>query len=723
MTDEWQFLDEVDVIAKWPAEMRKFVLEGGKWSERKQGLEALNTLIEQNPRLSTTSMTIYGELMDEIRKILDRESNIVVVTTTVRTVELLATGLRHKFAGFIGMVLPFLIKRAKDKKKNVRDAILAAVGAVSDTTSPERLQKDIIDWFSIPSPESKQTLLAFLFTFFCKQNAPDVPFVKAIAPLCVKAATESDVTVRDKACATLGSIKRLMVDAISAFLAPISTDAAKLDKINQYMEEAVEEAKKIAAARPQASGNLVDEEVAEGSSESPSETPSTQTAGIDPWTLLDAEDVTKKIDKNVESQLVDKNWKERVAGAESVKKEVEAVGRLEISDRLREILILMCKIIEKDVNVNVAALAAQTLSAVAQRARFAFASLANRSFPIIFDKLKDKKAVLRDALNELCDAAAITTPLSAYVESIIGGLSAKNPQSRQQTALFLARFFAKNDAKTTEVEAVKQLVEQIQKTSNDADKEVREAVIRLVAAIQKSLGENVAKRLLADVFEDKMKAEKIPGIVEQLETEFGKAASAEMVRLAQHYNLGVTVSSAPPKKATGPTQKAPRAPPSVNTARRAPTAAQRPPTAAPVSAPKPKPFVARPAPNFGAPAAKPRVATVAPSTARPISKVSGTPRPANPPTTNTNTATTSLRLGQVRGAPIAPNVVRNGTVPTMNRPVGIARPQTSGIAAPRSRIGSAAPGIVRPATGRIARPPSTSRIARPPSAGGVSNGN
>lgn len=103
--DEWQFLDEVDVLAKWPTEHKKAVLEpGAKWKERKEGLEALNAQIEQNPRLSTSTMTIYGELMDELRKILDRESNIVVVTTAIRTVELLAQGLRQRFAGFIGMV-------------------------------------------------------------------------------------------------------------------------------------------------------------------------------------------------------------------------------------------------------------------------------------------------------------------------------------------------------------------------------------------------------------------------------------------------------------------------------------------------------------------------------------------------------------------------------------------------------------------------------------------
>uniref|UniRef100_A0A1I7T5Y2 TOG domain-containing protein n=1 Tax=Caenorhabditis tropicalis TaxID=1561998 RepID=A0A1I7T5Y2_9PELO len=730
--DEWSILDEVDVLAKWPSEHKKAVLEAGsKWKERKEGLEALNTIIEQNPRLSTTTMTIYGELMDEIRKVLDRETNIVVVTTAIRTVELMAKGLRHKFSGFIGMVVPFLIKRAKDKKKNVRDAVLGAMAAVSDTTTPERVQKDIVDWFGIPSPESKQTLLSFLFAYFCRQYSPDIPFVKTIAPLIVKASSESDVAVRDKACQALGGLKRLMGDAISAFLVPISTETAKIEKIQQYQEEAIEEFRKFQESQPKSMENgQIPSENSENSGETTEEVAATSSGVMDPWEIMDSEDVTKKIDKGVEAQLVDKNWKERVAGGESVKKSMEGVLRIDLPDRLVEILKILIKIIEKDVNVNVASLSAQILKDVAQKSRFAFASIAHRAFPVVFDKLKDKKAVLRDALVEYCDEAANTTPLSAYSEAVIAALGSKNPQTRQQTALFLSRFFAKNDTKTMEIEAVKQLVEHITKVTNDADKEVREAAIRVVAAIQKSMGEAISKRLLAEVYDDKLKADKIPTIVEELETEFGKSATPEMLRLAKHYKIGgpAPSSSGAPKRATSAVAPRPKPTPSatsrpgpsrpstakpsgtvrpVQSASRAPVVARRAPS--PTSAPpppRPKPFVARPAPSF---AAKPRAA-VAPATSKPIAKVSATPavRPGS----------SAPRATATRVAPIAPNVIRRQAPPTSSmapptqKPIGIARPQTAGTT--RSRISAPTSGIARPGTS-LPRPSSSSRIARPPS--------
>ncbi|KAF1764112.1 hypothetical protein GCK72_004058 [Caenorhabditis remanei] len=731
--DEWSILDEVDVIAKWPTEHKKAVLEAGaKWKERKEGLEALNTIIESNPRLATSSMTIYGELMDEIRKILDRESNIVVVTTAIKTVELLARGLRQKFGGFVGMVIPFLIKRAKDKKKNVRDAILSALSSVSDTTSSERLLKDIIDWFSIPSPESKQTLLSFLFSYWCRQFQMDIPFVKAVAPLVVKASTDSDVTVRDKACQALGALKRLMGDAISAFLVPISTDTSKMEKIQQYLEEATEEFKKFQESQPKSVGNSEKTEEEGGGASLSEETESAATSSVmDPWEIMDSEDVGKKIEKGVEGQLVDKNWKERVAGGESIKKSMDGIGRIEISERLHELLKILIKIIEKDVNVNVAALSAQILKETAQKSRFAFASLAHRAFPVVFDKLKDKKAVLRDALVEFCDEAAVTTPLSAYSEAVITALGSKNPQIRQQTALFLSRFYAKNDTKTVEIDVVKQLVEHILKATNDADKEVREASLRIVASIQKSLGEAVAKRLLADVYDDKLKAEKIPSIIEELEKEYGSTAAPEILRLAKHYKIGGT---APPKPSAPPTKRATSAaaapPPRISSSakpsgtvrpvqsaatRRAPSPKAPPPTAT-VPPMKPKPFVARPAPNFGGGGAtvgltaKPK-ATVAPARVAP--KVAPSSRPT----------TSSRPMAPVRPTPIAPNVVRHTVpvapgAPMARKPVGIARPQTAGAPSTggptRSRIATPS-GIARPGSSALPRPPSNSRIARPPS--------
>ncbi|CAI5441446.1 unnamed protein product [Caenorhabditis angaria] len=621
--DEWDFLDEVDVIQKWPVDQKKVVFEGGKWNERKAGLEALNSLIEQNPRLSTTTMTVYGELMDEIRKILDRESNIVVVCTAAKTVELLAKGLRTKFGGFVGMVFPFLIKRAKDKKKNVRDAVSSSLEAVAETTTSERIQKDILDWFAIPSPESKQTLLEFLYRYFVKMDRiTDLGFVKAIINLVVKCATDSDVNVRDKACMSLGSLRRLMSDSLSPFIVSIAGDNSKMEKIAQYEQQAKEEYEKLQSEKPKR--HVAEGEVSEtgtGNEQGSNGIEGEENIeNIDAWEMLEAEDIAKKLEKNVESLLVDKNWKERLAGCEAVKKGVDSVGRIEITDRLREISIILIRIIEKDVNVNVASCSANILTGIAIKARFPYSSLANKSFPICFDKLKDKKALLRDALNEYIDAAATTTPLSSYCEAVQGGLTSKNPQTRQQTALFLSRLFSKHDEKTVDIESVKILTEFINKISNDADKDVREASLCLVSAIQKTIGEGPTRRMFPEVLDDSTKSEKIPKIIEELEEQFGKKATVEMKRLAKQYGGGIGNGGGGGGNNSSNTQSKKPLPskPAVRT-----TTTNRPisrPQTAATSKPVPKPIVKPAAPIPPKPIARPQsVKPVAAQTTRPIS--------------------------------------------------------------------------------------------------------
>ncbi|VDL77197.1 unnamed protein product [Nippostrongylus brasiliensis] len=76
--DDWDLIDEVDVIALWPSEHKKNV-ESAKWQERKEALE-----------------------------IIIHDSNINVVIAALKVVAKVASGLRNRFACFVPMVSPYL---------------------------------------------------------------------------------------------------------------------------------------------------------------------------------------------------------------------------------------------------------------------------------------------------------------------------------------------------------------------------------------------------------------------------------------------------------------------------------------------------------------------------------------------------------------------------------------------------------------------------------------
>ena len=64
--DEWEFAEEVDVLAKLPPNFDE-LRESKKWQERKEALEALSALLEANVRLSTKAS--YGEILGSLQTV------------------------------------------------------------------------------------------------------------------------------------------------------------------------------------------------------------------------------------------------------------------------------------------------------------------------------------------------------------------------------------------------------------------------------------------------------------------------------------------------------------------------------------------------------------------------------------------------------------------------------------------------------------------------------
>ncbi|VDM61601.1 unnamed protein product [Angiostrongylus costaricensis] len=458
--DEWILLDEVDVIALWPKEQQKNV-ESSKWQERKEALEVLAQLIEKHPRLSTVSMTIYGEVMDNLKKILAHDSNINVVAVALRVLGGLARGLRNQFSCFVSMVWSVMLEKAKDKKPAVQSALGIALDAVSDSCGSDRITKDLCEHLLKPNPQSKQCLCSFLFRYFIRQNELSMEFAKAVLPIVVKLVSDSSPSVREAACSSLGSARRLLGKGLDVFLNPLISEKTKLDKQYATME----------------------------------------------FSVLYC----------YVYQVASKKWQERKEAFDSILSIMESAPRVAISPQLQQIMTTILKVMDKDVNINVASTCAKSMTKLALSMRTDFAVMV---MAVVFDKLKEKKAVLRSELVELCDAAATTTPLECYTEAVCDGLAKSNPQSRAQTALFLSRLLSRHNSSTFPIEAIKQIMPGILKCSSDADGEVREAAFRVMAAILRCVGMPASKRFLCTLI-----------LFEKIRAEFGDKAAPEILRL------------------------------------------------------------------------------------------------------------------------------------------------------------------------------------------------
>ncbi|KAK6058264.1 HEAT repeat protein [Cooperia oncophora] len=246
---------------------------------------------------------------------------------------------------------------------------------------------------------------------------------------------------------------------------------------------------------------------------------------------MDPTNVVEKLRKDFDELIASKKWQERKEAVDGMISIMESAPRVEMSPELLLVMGTLAKVLEKDVNINVSSSCAKVLAKLAVSMRTDFAPMVPKVMPVAFDKLKEKKAVLRNELVELCDAAATTTSLENYTEAVCGGLTKPNPQSRAQTALFVARLLSRHDSTTVPVPAIKQITPDLVKCSSDADAEVRESTFRAMGAILRCLGEQAARRLFGELSEDKIKMGKITENFEKIREEFGDKAAPEIIRL------------------------------------------------------------------------------------------------------------------------------------------------------------------------------------------------
>lgn len=92
------FIDPVEILSKLPKDFYE-KLESKKWQERKEALDALEILL-QNPKLESGE---YGDLVRALKKVLTKDSNVLLVSMSGKALAALAKGLGKKFNTYSGV--------------------------------------------------------------------------------------------------------------------------------------------------------------------------------------------------------------------------------------------------------------------------------------------------------------------------------------------------------------------------------------------------------------------------------------------------------------------------------------------------------------------------------------------------------------------------------------------------------------------------------------------
>uniref|UniRef100_A0A671MZQ1 Cytoskeleton-associated protein 5-like n=1 Tax=Sinocyclocheilus anshuiensis TaxID=1608454 RepID=A0A671MZQ1_9TELE len=277
-----------------------------------------------------------------------------------------------------------------------------------------------------------------------------------------------------------------------------------------------------------------------------------EAAQVDPYELLEAVEILSKLPKDFYEKIEAKKWQERKEALEAVEALIKN-PKLESGD-YGDLVRALKKVIGKDANVMLVAMAAKCLAGLAAGLRKKFGTYAGLVVPTILEKFKEKKPQVVLALQEAIDAVFLTTTLQNISEDVLSVMDNKNPSIKQQASLFLARSFRHCTPSTLPKIVLKPFCAAFLKQVNDSAPEVRDAAFEALGTAMKVVGEKAVNPFLTDV--DKLKLDKIKECADKVElvgTKGGGGGGEKKAKPAAKAPPPVEA----PAKPSGPPKKAP----------------------------------------------------------------------------------------------------------------------------------------------------------------------
>uniref|UniRef100_A0A0N7ZBI0 TOG domain-containing protein n=1 Tax=Scylla olivacea TaxID=85551 RepID=A0A0N7ZBI0_SCYOL len=232
--DPLDLMEPINILEKLPKDFFEKV-EAKKWQERKEAMELLLPLT-QNPKLESGD---YNDLMKALKKIIGKDTNVMIVALAGQCVAGLAKGLKKKFSPFALAFTETILEKFKEKKTNVVSAMREAIDAVFLTTSLESIQETVSGALANKNPSVKAETAGFMARAlcYCTPTILTKKLLKVIVADLLKGVSEPDPTVRDNSCEALGVAMKVVGEKqIMVFIADI--DNLKMQKIKEASEKA-----------------------------------------------------------------------------------------------------------------------------------------------------------------------------------------------------------------------------------------------------------------------------------------------------------------------------------------------------------------------------------------------------------------------------------------------------------------------------------------------------
>ncbi|KAF6102760.1 cytoskeleton associated protein 5 [Phyllostomus discolor] len=546
--DAYELLEAVEILSKLPKDFYDKI-EAKKWQERKEALEAVEVLVK-NPKLEAGD---YADLVKALKKVVGKDTNVMLVALAAKCLTGLAVGLRKKFGQYAGHVVPTILEKFKEKKPQVVQALQEAIDAIFLTTTLQNISEDVLAVMDNKNPTIKQQTSLFIARSFRHCTAATLPksLLKPFCAALLKHISDSASEVRDAAFEALGTALKVVGEkAVNPFL--VDVDKLKLDKIKECSEKvelahgkkaglaAEKKELKPVPGRTASSGAAGDKDMKDVSVPKPGplkKAPATKAGGppkkgkpsapggagsagtknkkgleikeiVEPELSIEVcEEKASAVLPATCIQLLDSsNWKERLACMEEFQKAVELMDRTEMPCQAL-VRMLAKKPGWKETNFQVMQMKLHIVALIAQKGNFS-----KTSAQIVLDGLVDKIGDVKCGNNakEAMTAIAEACMLPWTAEQVMSmAFSQKNPKNQSETLNWLSNAIKEFGFSGLNVKAFISNVKTALAATNPA---VRTSAITLLGVMYLYVGPS-----LRMFFEDEK-----PALLSQIDAEFEK---------------------------------------------------------------------------------------------------------------------------------------------------------------------------------------------------------
>uniref|UniRef100_A0A8C3HP73 Cytoskeleton associated protein 5 n=1 Tax=Chrysemys picta bellii TaxID=8478 RepID=A0A8C3HP73_CHRPI len=520
--DAYELLEAVEILSKLPKDFYDKI-EAKKWQERKEALEAVEMLVK-NPKLEAGD---YADMVKVLKKVVGKDTNVMLVALAAKCLAGLATGLRKKFGQYAGQVVPTILEKFKEKKPQVVQALQEAIDAIFLTTTLQNISEDILAVMDNKNPTIKQQTSLFIARSFrhCTPSSLPKSLLKPFCAALLKHINDSAPEVRDAAFEALGTALKVAGEkAVNPFLADV--DKLKLDRIKECAEKVElaygkntggaadkKECRPAAGKTPVLSGAAGDKDTKDTSAKSGplKKTVCLAHDGVNLVVFCLQIEVCEErasavLPASCIQQLDSGNWKERLACMEEFQKAVELMERSEMPCQAL-VRMLAKKPGWKETNFQVMQMKLHIVALIAQKGNFS-----KTSAQIVLDGLVDKIGDVKCGSNakEAMTAIAEACLLPWTAEQVMSmAFSQKNPKNQSETLNWLSNAIKEFGFSGLNVKAFISNVKTALAATNPA---VRTAAITLLGVMYLYVGPP-----LRMFFEDEK-----PALLSQIDAEFEK---------------------------------------------------------------------------------------------------------------------------------------------------------------------------------------------------------